>query len=216
MVLPQVVGFRMSGSLPKHTTATDLVLTCVEMLRKRGVVGKFVEFFGDGVQNLTLADRATISNMAPEYGATMGYFPIDRQTMDYLTLTGRDSSQIELIEKYLREQGMFVKHDGSQPDPVYSGDIMELDLASVQPSLSGPKRPHDRVNMSDLKSDFRSGLTAKVGFKGYGLEKSVTDKVVKINFEGKEYDLSLLAQTLLTQMSCLLPECWPKTLLPRD
>jgi aconitate hydratase len=202
MVLPQVVGFRMSGNLPKHTTATDLVLTCVEMLRKRGVVGKFVEFFGDGVQNLTLADRATISNMAPEYGATMGYFPIDRQTMDYLTLTGRDSSQIELIEKYLREQGMFVKHDGSQPDPVYSGDIMELDLASVQPSLSGPKRPHDRVNMSDLKSDFRSGLTAKVGFKGYGLEKSVTDKVVKINFEGKEYDLTHGSVVIAAITSC--------------
>ena len=160
MVLPQVVGFRLTGQLPRHTTATDLVLTCVEMLRKRGVVGKFVEFFGDGCQNLTLADRATISNMAPEYGATMGYFPIDNQTMDYLRLTGRDSSQIELIEAYLREQGMFVKHDGSQPDPVYSGDIMELDLASIEPSLSGPKRPHDRVEMSKLQSDFRSGLTA--------------------------------------------------------
>lgn len=170
MVLPEVVGFRLTGQLPKHTTATDLVLTCVEMLRKRGVVGKFVEFYGPGVQNLTLADRATISNMAPEYGATMGYFPIDKQTIDYLKLTGRNAGDIELIEKYLKEQGMFVHHDGSQQDPVYSGDIINLDLGSVQPSLSGPKRPHDRVNMSDLQKDFRTGLTAKVGFKGYGLE----------------------------------------------
>jgi aconitate hydratase len=150
MVLPQVVGFRLEGKLPAHTTATDLVLTCVEMLRKRGVVGKFVEFFGPGVENLTLADRATISNMAPEYGATMGYFPIDRQTIDYLKLTGRPAGDIELIEKYLREQGMYVKHDGSQPDPVYSGDIMNLNLESIQPSLSGPKRPHDRVDMAAL------------------------------------------------------------------
>jgi len=114
MVLPEVVGFRMSGELPAHTTATDLVLTCVEMLRKRGVVGKFVEFYGPGVRNLTLADRATIANMAPEYGATMGYFPIDSQTVDYLNQTGRTKSDVELIQKYLEEQGMFVKHDGSQ------------------------------------------------------------------------------------------------------
>jgi aconitate hydratase len=103
MVLPQVVGFRLTGNLPSHTTATDLVLTCVEMLRKRGVVGKFVEFFGDGCKNLTLSDRATISNMAPEYGATMGYFPIDAQTMNYLKLTGRDESVTNMIEAYLRE-----------------------------------------------------------------------------------------------------------------
>ena len=103
MVLPEVVGFKLTGKLPKHTTATDLVLTCTQILRKRGVVGKFVEFFGPGIQNLTLADRATIANMAPEYGATMGYFPIDKQTIDYLVQTGRPNSQVELIEKYLRE-----------------------------------------------------------------------------------------------------------------
>jgi len=202
MVLPQVVGFRLEGKLPAHTTATDLVLTCVEMLRKRGVVGKFVEFYGPGVENLTLADRATISNMAPEYGATMGYFPIDRQTIDYLKLTGRPAGDIELIEKYLREQGMFVKHDGSQPDPVYSGDIMNLDLASIQPSLSGPKRPHDRVDMAALQKDFRSGLTAKVGFKGYGLQESETSKSVKINFEGKEYTLNHGSVVIAAITSC--------------
>jgi aconitate hydratase len=129
MVLPQVVGFKLTGDLTQGTTATDLVLTCVEMLRKRGVVGKFVEFFGPGVKNLSLADRATIANMAPEYGATMGYFPIDERTIEYLTLTGRDKGHVQLIEKYLRQQNMFA--DAKQPDPVFSGEVMHLDLGSV-------------------------------------------------------------------------------------
>ena len=202
MVLPEVVGFRLTGELPKHTTATDLVLTCVEMLRKRGVVGKFVEFYGPGVQNLTLADRATISNMAPEYGATMGYFPIDKQTIDYLKLTGRNAGEIELIEKYLREQGMYVKHDGSQADPVYSGDIMNLDLASIQPSLSGPKRPHDRVDMAKLPQDFKAGLSAKVGFKGYGLEDKDLNKSVNIKYEGKDYELKHGSVVIAAITSC--------------
>jgi len=202
MVLPQVVGFRLAGELPAHTTATDLVLTCVEMLRKRGVVGKFVEFFGPGVQNLTLADRATIANMAPEYGATMGYFPIDKQTIDYLNQTGRPSGKVQTIENYLREQNLFVKHDGSQQDPVYSGDVMHLDLASVEPSLSGPKRPHDRVRMADLPKDFQSGLTAKVGFKGYGLNEADVSKKVKIDFEGKEYELGHGSVVITAITSC--------------
>lgn len=113
MVLPQVVGFKLTGKLNPHVTATDVVLTCTQMLRKRGVVGKFVEYFGEGLKSLTLADRATISNMAPEYGATMGYFPVDNGTMDYLKLTGRDSSKVTKIEKYLKEQNLFIKHDGS-------------------------------------------------------------------------------------------------------
>ena len=202
MVLPEVVGFRMTGELPPHTTATDLVLTCVEMLRKRGVVGKFVEFYGPGVQNLTLADRATIANMAPEYGATMGYFPIDAQTIEYLNQTGRERGEIELIHNYLQEQGMFINYDGSQPDPIYSGDIIELDLASIKPSLSGPKRPHDRVNMSDLPKDFKTGLTAKVGFKGYGLPESEVNKSVKVNFEGKEYELNHGSLVIAAITSC--------------
>jgi len=202
MVLPEVVGFRMTGDLPKHCTATDLVLTCVEMLRKRGVVGKFVEFYGPGVQGLTLADRATIANMAPEYGATMGYFPIDKQTVAYLNQTGRPAGKVEMIEQYLREQNLFVKHDGSQPDPVYSGDIMHLDLGSIEPSLSGPKRPHDRVPMSHLQSDFRSGLSAKVGFKGYGLAEADLKKKVKINFEGKEYELGHGSVVITAITSC--------------
>lgn len=202
MVLPEVVGFRLTGALPAHCTATDLVLTCVEMLRKRGVVGKFVEFYGPGVESLTLADRATIANMAPEYGATMGYFPIDAQTIDYLRQTGRPKAQVETIQAYLEGQGLFVKHDGSQPDPVYSGDIMDLDLGSIEPSLSGPKRPHDRVPMSKLPSEFRDGLTAKVGFKGYGLEAGETSKSVKINFQGKEYDLSHGSVVIAAITSC--------------
>jgi len=187
MVLPQVVGFHLHGELPQTATATDLVLTCVEMLRKRGVVGKFVEFFGPGVKNLSLADRATIANMAPEYGATMGYFPIDERTMEYLRVTGRDESHVQLIEKYLREQDLFVKHDGSQSDPTYSGEVMQLDLGKVQGSLSGPKRPHDRVDFSNMKNDFNTCMTNPVGFKGFGLEQSETTKSAKFTYQGKEY-----------------------------
>ncbi len=202
MVLPQVVGFKLTGRLPANATATDLVLTCVEMLRKRGVVGKFVEFFGEGCQNLTLADRATISNMGPEYGATMGYFPVDDQTLDYLRLTARDADQVKTIEKYLKEQNMFRKYDGSQADPNYTGDIMELDLGSVLPSLSGPKRPHDRVNMKDMTTDFNSCLTNKVGFKGFGLDKAATSKKVKFNFEGKDYELGHGSLVIAAITSC--------------
>ena len=186
MVLPQVVGFRLDGRLPASTTATDLVLTIVEKLRARGVVGKFVEFYGPGVQSLTLADRATIANMAPEYGATMGYFPVDARTIEYLRLTARDESHVQLIEKYLRQQEMFVTYDG-RPDPVYSGDLMQLDLSSVQGSLSGPKRPHDRVDFSNMKADFNQCLTNKVGFKGFGLDATESKKSSKFTYQGKEY-----------------------------
>ena len=206
MVLPQVVGFHLHGDLPKTTTATDLVLTCVEMLRKRGVVGKFVEFFGPGVQNLSLADRATIANMAPEYGATMGYFPIDNRTMDYLRTTGRDESHVQLIEKYLREQDLFVKYDGSQADPNYSGEVMSLDLGTVQGSLAGPKRPHDRVNFTDMVTDFKTCMTNKVGFKGFGLQGDETTKTAQFTHEGKDYtfkqgDLVIAAITSCTNTS---------------
>ena len=201
MVLPQVVGFHLSGNLPKSTTATDLVLTIVEMLRKRGVVGKFVEFYGPGVESLSLADRATIANMAPEYGATMGYFPVDKRTMEYLRLIGRDESHVQLIEKYLRQQEMFVTYDG-RPDPTYSGEVMELDLSTVQGSLSGPKRPHDRVDFSNMKNDFNKCLTNKVGFKGFGLSESEVKKSAKFNFEGKEYDFNHGSVVIAAITSC--------------
>mmetsp|Transcript_3472 Transcript_3472/g.2475 ORF Transcript_3472/g.2475 Transcript_3472/m.2475 type:complete len:250 (+) Transcript_3472:868-1617(+) len=172
------------------------------MLRKRGVVGKFVEFFGPGLQSLSVADRATISNMAPEYGATMGYFPIDQETLNFLKLTARDPAKISLIEKYLKEQEMFLKNDGSQPDPVYSGELMELDLASVQPSLSGPKRPHDRVNMVDMKKDFTMSLTNKVGFKGYGLPQEHTAVKATFTFNNKQYSLKHGSVVIAAITSC--------------
>jgi len=172
------------------------------MLRKRGVVGKFVEFFGPGIANLTISDRATISNMAPEYGATIGYFPIDNQTLNYLRLTNREEKKVKQIEAYLRAQDLFIKHDGSQADPVYSGDIMELDLSKVQPSLSGPKRPHDRVDMSNMQKDFKLCLSNKVGFKGYGLPDEQLKTVAKFNFEGKDYELNHGSVVIAAITSC--------------
>ncbi len=142
MLIPQVVGFRLSGALPEGATATDLVLRVTEMLRKKGVVGKFVEFFGPGLANLPLADRATIANMAPEYGATCGIFPVDEETLDYLRFTGRPAEQVALVEAYMKEQGLF--HTADSPEPVYT-DMLELDLGTVEPSLAGPRRPQDRV-----------------------------------------------------------------------
>ncbi|MEJ2479940.1 MAG: aconitate hydratase AcnA [Acidihalobacter sp.] len=149
MLIPQVVGFRLTGNLPEGATATDLVLTVVQMLREKGVVGKFVEFFGSGLANLPLADRATISNMAPEYGATCGIFPIDAETLRYLELSGRSAEQIALTEAYARAQGMF--HDADTAEAEYS-DVLELDLGSVVPSLAGPKRPQDRIPLSKAKA----------------------------------------------------------------
>jgi aconitate hydratase len=157
MLLPEVVGFKLHGRLPEGATATDLVLTVTQMLRKKGVVGKFVEFYGDGVGALSLADRATISNMAPEYGATIGVFPIDDMTLDYLRMTNRSPEQVALVEAYAKEQGLF-RVDGA-PEPVFT-DTLGLDLATVVPSLAGPKRPQDRINLPDVKQNFLSSLTA--------------------------------------------------------
>ncbi|HSJ47470.1 MAG TPA: aconitate hydratase AcnA, partial [Gammaproteobacteria bacterium] len=157
MLIPQVVGFRLDGRLPEGATATDLVLTVVEQLRRHGVVGKFVEFFGDGLDHLSLADRATLANMAPEYGATCGIFPIDDETLNYLRLTGRSDEQVALVEAYAREQGMF--RVAGQPEAAYSS-VVSLDMGSVVPSLAGPKRPQDRVPLSDSKVMFREALQA--------------------------------------------------------
>jgi aconitate hydratase len=155
MLLPQVVGFRMTGSLPEGATATDLVLTVTEMLRKKGVVGKFVEFFGPGLASLPVADRATIANMSPEYGATCGMFPIDAETLRYLEFTGRAPEQVQLIEAYAKEQGLF--HHPATPEATYS-DSLSLDLASVEPSVAGPRRPQDRVRLRDAKRNFAEAL----------------------------------------------------------
>jgi aconitate hydratase len=166
MLLPDVIGFRLYGKLRDGVTATDLVLTVTQMLRKKGVVDKFVEFFGEGLNNMSLTDRATIANMAPEYGATMGYFPVDEETLRYMRLTGRPEEVIALTEAYMRAQGLF--RDASSPDPEFT-DTLELDLASVVPSLAGPKRPQDRVALSDMKSVFQKALTAPVKERGYEL-----------------------------------------------
>src|SRR5678815_2333219 len=146
MLIPHVVGFRLTGAMPQGATATDLVLTITELLRKHGVVGKFVEFFGEGLGALTIADRATLGNMCPEYGATIAIFPVDDMTLDYLRLTGREEAQIRLVEHYAKEQGLF-RIEGA-PDAVYSESI-ELDLATIEPSLAGPKRPHCLLYTSD-------------------------------------------------------------------
>jgi len=160
MVVPEVVGFRLVGSLPEGTTATDLVLTVTQMLRARGVVGKFVEFFGPGLDHLPLADRATIANMAPEYGATCGFFPIDAITLDYLRLTGRDPECVALVEAYAKAQGMW--RDADTPDPRFT-EVLELDLSTVEPSLAGPRRPQDRVPLRSARTAFAEALPALVG-----------------------------------------------------
>ncbi|HEV7785630.1 MAG TPA: aconitate hydratase AcnA, partial [Thermoanaerobaculia bacterium] len=155
MLIPQVVGFRLSGELPEGATATDLVLTVTEMLRRKGVVGKFVEFYGPGLANLPLADRATIGNMAPEYGATCGIFPVDQVSLDYLTFSSRAPEQVALVEAYMKEQGLF--HTAASPEPEYS-DSLALDLGTVEPSLAGPRRPQDRVRLWDVKASFEKEL----------------------------------------------------------
>ncbi len=166
MLLPDVIGFKLYGKLRDGVTATDLVLTVTQMLRKKGVVDKFVEFFGEGLNSMSLTDRATIGNMAPEYGATIGYFPVDEETLRYMRLTGRPEEVIARTEAYMRTQGLF--RDPSTPEPEFT-DTLELDLDSVVPSLAGPKRPQDRVALSDLKSVFESALTAPVKERGYAL-----------------------------------------------
>jgi len=155
MLIPQVVGFKLTGKLPEGATATDLVLTVTQMLRKHGVVGKFVEFYGDGLQHLPLADRATIGNMAPEYGATCGIFPIDAEALTYLRLSGRDEAHIRLVETYAKTQGLW--HAPDSPHPEYSSTL-ELDMATVKPSLAGPKRPQDRVLLSDMRTSYKSAM----------------------------------------------------------
>ncbi|BAH39662.1 MAG TPA: aconitate hydratase AcnA [Gemmatimonas aurantiaca] len=159
MLIPEVIGFKLHGKLPAGATATDLVLTCTEMLRKKKVVGKFVEFYGTGLSSLALADRATIANMAPEYGATMGFFPVDAETLKYLRLSGRSEEQVALVEAYTKAQGLF--RTDETPDPIFT-DTLELDLSTVVPSLAGPKRPQDRVPLTESKRMYREALAAQM------------------------------------------------------
>ncbi len=178
MLLPEVIGFKLTGSLKEGITATDLVLTVTQMLRKKGVVGKFVEFFGPGLYNLTLADRATIANMGPEYGATCGFFPVDTETLDYLTVTGRKADRIALVEAYSKAQGLFATPQTA--DPVFT-DTLELDLGTVKPSMAGPKRPEGRVDLSAVKAGFAAAMDSDYK-KGGELSR-------RVQVEGEDFDL---------------------------
>lgn len=186
MLLPDVIGFKLTGVLPDGATATDLVLRVTEMLRQKGVVGKFVEYFGSGLSKLSLPDRATIANMSPEYGATMGFFPVDDETLRYLAGTGRHEELIDLVERYCKEQGLF--RTDNTPDPVFT-DTLELDMSTVQPSLAGPKRPQDRISLSDMKSRWNRMLGAPVGAQGFGLESSELDSRTDVNFKDMDFSL---------------------------
>ncbi|XP_047336352.1 aconitate hydratase, cytoplasmic-like [Impatiens glandulifera] len=201
MVLPGVVGFKLSGKLQNGVTATDLVLTVTQILRKYGVVGKFVEFYGQGMGELSLADRATIANMSPEYGATMGFFPVDHVTLQYLKLTGRSDETVEMIEAYLRANKMFVDYNEPQQRIVYSS-YLELDLADVVPCISGPKRPHDRVPLKDMKVDWHSCLENKVGFKGFGIPVEERPKVAEFSFHGQPAELKHGSLVIAAITSC--------------
>jgi aconitate hydratase len=192
MVIPEVIGFKLTGKLAEGATATDLVLTVTQMLRKKGVVEKFVEFFGPGLDNLTLADRATIANMAPEYGATCGLFPIDQETLNYLRFTGRDEQRVQLVEAYAKAQGMW--RDASSPEPVFT-DVLELDISTVQSSLAGPKRPQDRVLLADLAKQFKDNIG-----KEFNVASEAADKAVQV--EGENYKLEQGAVVLAAITSC--------------
>ena len=178
MLLPEVIGFRLTGRLKEGVTATDLVLTVTQMLRKKGVVGKFVEFFGPGLSNMTLADRATIGNMAPEYGATCGFFPVDAETIRYLTMSGRAENRIALVEEYSKAQGMW--RDKGSADPVFT-DMLELDLGDVVPSMAGPKRPEGRIPLEGIASGFETALETEY--------KKTADIAKRYAVEGAAYDL---------------------------
>ena len=178
MLIPEVVGFKLTGNLSEGITATDLVLRVVEMLRQKGVVGKFVEFYGPGLDNLSIEDVATIANMAPEYGATCGFFPVDNETISYLSATGRDQDRIELVEAYSKAQGMF--RDSSSEDPLFT-DTLELDISSVVPSIAGPKRPQDRISLADAASGFTKTMDSEF--------KKVGEQNRRVAVEGRDHDL---------------------------
>ncbi|MGE5378826.1 MAG: aconitate hydratase, partial [Bacteroidota bacterium] len=199
MLLPDVIGFRLYGKLRDGVTATDLVLTVTQMLRKRGVVDKFVEFYGEGLNSMPLTDRATIGNMAPEYGATIGFFPVDNETIRYMRLTGRPEEVVQRTEAYMRAQGLF--REENSPDPEFT-DTLELDLASVEPSLAGPKRPQDRVPMTELKETFKKALTAPVKERGFELKPEAVAKEATFGTNGGSMPMKHGAVVIAAITSC--------------
>ena len=199
LLMPEVVGFELTGSLPAGATATDLVLTVTEALRKEGVVGKFVEFFGAGLAGMTLADRATIANMAPEYGATMGFFPVDQETLSYMRLTGRSAEQVELVERYTKEQGLF--HTESAPEPEFTKRL-SLDLSTVVPSLAGPKRPQDRVPMVQVKEAFQDALKAPAANRGFALPEAEMTSHATVANNGHSAEIGHGAVVIAAITSC--------------
>jgi aconitate hydratase len=199
LLLPEVVGFELTGELHPGATATDLVLTVTEILRKAGVVGKFVEFYGAGLDRMPLADRATIANMAPEYGATMGFFPIDDETLRYLRLTGRPNEQVTLVERYMKEQGMF--RTAAAPVPEFT-TTLSLDLASVEPSLAGPKRPQDRVPLASVKRTFAEALTAPTAKRGFALEGEALRRTGTVQSNGHANTIGHGAVVIAAITSC--------------
>ena len=179
-LLPDVIGFKLTGSLPAGTTATDLVLTITQILRQKGVVGKFVEFYGEGVSNISVEDRATIANMCPEYGATAAYFPVDNKTLDYLRATGRSEEQIALVEEYFKTQGLFRTDDSEKP--LFTDEI-HLDLGTIEPSLAGPKRPQDRIPLRKMKVTVAALEKAPIDKGGYGLDEDKIEQAVEIEYK---------------------------------
>ena len=199
MLLPDVIGFKLHGKLQEGVTATDLVLTVTQMLRKKGVVDKFVEFYGPGLETMSLPDRATIGNMAPEYGATIGYFPVDKETLRYMRLTGRSDETIALTEAYARAQGLF--HDASMHEPEFT-DTLELDLGSVVPSLAGPKRPQDRIPMSELKETFKKVLSTPVKERGFELKPEALNAEATFGTNGNSIKMKHGAVVIAAITSC--------------
>jgi aconitate hydratase len=199
MLMPQVVGFKLVGKLPEGATATDLVLVVTQMLRQKGVVGKFVEFFGPGLSNMTLPDRATLANMAPEYGATMGFFPIDEETLSYMERTGRDAELIEMVRRYTQEQGIFRTND--TPDPIYN-DTLELDLSTVEPSMAGPLRPQDRILLKDMKDTFNKTLTAPQGPQGFELSEDQLGSKAMVKDNGSSAEITHGSVVIAAITSC--------------
>ena len=199
LLLPEVVGFELTGRLPAGATATDLVLTVTEILRKEGVVGKFVEFFGSGLNGMSLADRATIANMAPEYGATMGFFPVDDETLAYLRLTGRPAEQVMLVERYMKEQGLFRTPAAAVPEFTKR---LSLDLGSVVPSLAGPKRPQDRVALQNVKKTFAESLTAPTAKRGFALEGPALTRTGTVKENGHDSTIHHGAVVIAAITSC--------------